>query len=212
MTRQVLPSKTLTPVFVLKSKAVEYREKTARTCIEMACSRCPPHPPIAYVRRAVELCADAGFMPQGLTPSVIHYVITHPSNAYDRLALEMFARGLYEGGYKDRAASVYFHLLSTSDDRTAQAEMLRRCLACWQSDSSEIVPVTRSHGAIIHGALVDVDSHAFEKMVEFMDRKSSFAWLIDVSTEAGLGHAFVARLCEQVNNKLFFFFFNHCLL
>lgn len=199
MSRAVLQTKSLTPVFVLKSKAAEYREKTARKCIEMACSPFPARPSITYLRRAVELCADAEYMPQGLTPQVVNYVITHPSNAYDRLALELFARGLHEGGYKDRAASVYFHLLSTSDDRTAQAEMLRRCLACWQSDSDFMIVSSSTTSRNTNSG--HVDAHAFEKLVQLMDRTASFAWLIDVSAEAGLGHAFVARLCEQVSKE-----------
>jgi len=41
----------------------------------------------------------------------------------------MFARGLFEAGYRDRAAAIYGSLLLLEDaDRAQQAELLRRCL------------------------------------------------------------------------------------
>jgi len=35
----------------------------------------------------------------------------HPSNAYDERSLRLFAQGLRDAGYRDRAASVYYSLL-----------------------------------------------------------------------------------------------------
>lgn len=48
-----------------------------------------------------------------------------------RLALQTFAQGLFQAGYRDRAAAVYYHLLISGSDRVQQAQLLRRCLACW---------------------------------------------------------------------------------
>lgn len=51
-----------------------------------------------------------------------------------RLALQVFAQGLFQAGYRDRAAAVYYHLLISGSDRTQQAQLLKRCLACWTQD------------------------------------------------------------------------------
>jgi hypothetical protein len=191
MSRQPLLNSSLTPVFVLKSRALEYRETTCRLCIDRACSVSPaPRPPVEYLRRAVELCSDAGFLPKGLSAEVVDYVNSHLSNVYDRLVLDMFARGLFENGYRDRAAAVYFHLLVTEEDKAEQATLLKKCLACW---SSEI------HSSTFTVATSAVDSHVFEKLVQMIDTKEShFSWIIEVSSEAGLGNAFVAKLCQHI--------------
>lgn len=39
----------------------------------------------------------------------------HPSNAYDERSLRLFAQGLRDAGYRDRAATVYYSLLHVSD-------------------------------------------------------------------------------------------------
>lgn len=68
---------------------------------------------------------------QGLSPETVEYVAAHPSNAYDRNALLLFAQGLYQAGYRDRAASIWSSLMLLEDaDRVQQAELLRRCLRC----------------------------------------------------------------------------------
>lgn len=199
LTNTPLTSKSITPVYVLKSRALDYRETTARECIERACSPVPPaYPPVAYLRRAVELCADANFLPQGLTREVAGYVLSHPSNAYDRLALELFAKGLQDNGYYDRASCVYFHLMVGEEDMPRQAEMLRHCLACWQggrgasSRESSAAELSVKDGS-------SVDDHVFEKLVVMLAAgRTSFAWIVDVAGEANLGLDFVCRLCEQL--------------
>lgn len=52
------PRRSLTPVFALRSRAMEYRERVANACIERLCAGAPE--PIRYLRRAVELVADTG--------------------------------------------------------------------------------------------------------------------------------------------------------
>jgi U-box domain len=208
MSRQPLLNPSLTPVFVIKSRAIEYRESTSRQCVDRACSSFPPRPPIDYLRRAVELCSDAGFLPKGLTSEVVSYVNSHLSNVYDRLALDLFAQGLYSYGYRDRAAAVYFHLLVSEEDKTAQADMLKRCLACWQAggttpNENNIIENTISGGGTGGGGTStnvskDLDSHVFEKLIQMIDNTSSFGWLIEVSSEAGLGNTFIARLCQHI--------------
>jgi hypothetical protein len=213
MSRQPLPHKDLTPVWALKSRALEYREGAARTCLERACCPPPSADPVRYLRRAVELCVDAGFLPQGLTPEVVHYVSSHPSNAYDRLALLLLAQSLFDNGYKERAAAVYFHLLATDDDRVQQAEYLRRCLACWDSgashasstsalpapaprrpSSTELVAASRRGGG---GSTAQAQAHvgelAYERLVALMDRRAPIGWMVEVAAEAGMGDEFVTR-------------------
>jgi len=197
MSRQPLLNPSLTPVFVLKSRALEYREYTSRLCVDRACSLSPPRPPIDYLRRAVELCSDAGFLPKGLTSEVVTYINSHVSNVYDRLAVDLFAQGLFENGYRDRAAAVCFHLLITEEDKAAQASMLKRCLACWQAGG--IAPRSEVRSSSSSTPYTGIDSHVFDKLVQMIDTKGShFGWLIDVSSEAGLGSAFIARLCEHI--------------
>lgn len=58
LTRAPLLNKSLTPVFVLRSRALEFRESVARACIARVCAGAPD--PMRYLRRAVELIADTG--------------------------------------------------------------------------------------------------------------------------------------------------------
>jgi hypothetical protein len=79
LTRQPLPNASLTPVFPLRSRALEYRQQTAAACMEIACSPGCTNP-VRYVRRAAEMVGDidtptgagtiAG-MPHGLSPAVV---------------------------------------------------------------------------------------------------------------------------------------------
>lgn len=182
LSRQPLPDKKLTPVWALKSRALEYREATARACLDRACSPSPGGDPVRCLRRAVELSADAGLLPQGLPADVAAYVASHPSNAYDRLALEALARGLGEAGYRQRAAAVWFHLLATEGDRAQQAAHLWRCLGCWGEQGGG-------------GAAPAVDDHACAQLAALLDRGSPPGWVLEVAAEAGLGDDFCARLC-----------------
>lgn len=49
---------SLTPVYVLRSRSLEYRESAAKACIERVCSASGAAEPVRYLRRAVELIAD----------------------------------------------------------------------------------------------------------------------------------------------------------
>ena len=44
------------------------------------------------------------------------------------VVLQVFARGLCDGGYRDEAAAVYCNLLRSGCDKAQQADLLRRCL------------------------------------------------------------------------------------
>lgn len=191
LTRQPLENKTLTPVYVLKSRALEYREAVSRLCVEKACSildesRDAITEPVKYLRRAVELSADAGSLPLGLTKETVDYVMSHPSNAYDGLAMEKFASGLRSKGYRDKAATVYFNLLCSEADRHRQAELLKLCLQCWQNPEISTLDTEETFEC-------PYDDHSLHRLASLIRNKS---WIIDVALLAGLGHSCIARLCE----------------
>lgn len=142
-----LPNTVLTPVFPMKSRAIELRERVAKACVQRACSLdCKE--PVKHLRRAAELCADVDVRVPGLSPQVISYLQTHASSAYDTLALKLFAENLRGLGYIDQAANTYYRLLQLGDDRSQQAEALQQCLACWAAEdwadggasSADIIP------------------------------------------------------------------------
>lgn len=76
--------RSLTPVYVLRSRSLEYRETVAAACIERVCGGGPPQALVRFLRRAVELIADTGSSVQGLSRETVEYVREHPSNAFDR--------------------------------------------------------------------------------------------------------------------------------
>lgn len=65
VSRAPLPSRELTPVFILRSRAMEFRESTARRNVERACAPGCPDPVRALPRMhprqnsALELCANS---------------------------------------------------------------------------------------------------------------------------------------------------------
>lgn len=68
-----------------------------------------------------------------MLPSHTTCLPTHPTLC--RIALQLFASGLFQAGYRDRAAAIYSTLLLQDADRVQQAELLRRCLR-WGFPSS----------------------------------------------------------------------------
>ncbi|PRW32560.1 IMPACT family [Chlorella sorokiniana] len=192
LTRQPLLNNSLTPVYVLRSRALEYRESAAKACIQRVCSGSGAAEPVQYLRRAVELIADTGSHVQGLSQETIEFVLSHPSNAYDRIALQLFASGLFLAGYRDRAAAIYSTLLLQDADRVQQVELLRRCLSCWtEADCS--APAAAA------------DDYVFEKLVALFDgNRAGLGWeeLVDLAQHAALGDQFVLRLCEQLLFRL----------
>ena len=54
----------------------------------------------------------------------------------------MFAQGLFQAGYRDKAAAIYGSLLLGDADRVQQAELLRRCL---RSAPPARLPLASSH-------------------------------------------------------------------
>ncbi|KAL0031370.1 hypothetical protein WJX79_007043 [Trebouxia sp. C0005] len=179
---QLHPTSVLTPVWIVKSRCLEYREGTARRCVEQA-YRSPGQGAVRYVRRAVELCGDANFTVQGLSRGCIQYAQSHPSSAHDDVCMHLFAAGLLAAGLKDEAAAVYYSLLQGGSDRAQQAELLRQCLSCWSSDP--------------HG---QPDNATFEKLSHFVVLQSTFRWgkIIDIVQDAGFGDGFALRLCEEL--------------
>ena len=194
LTREPLESKSLTPVYVLRSRALEYREKTSRRCIDKACSLLEekqdgvPVDPVRYLRRAVELVAETEHFPLGLTRETVDYVLSHPSNAYDNLVMKKFAHDLYQKGYKDKAAIVYFNLLCCEADRQRQADLLNKCLECWQNTKHAVENVSNDLEC-------QFDEHSLYRLAGLIQSKT---WIIDVASLAGLGHAGVAKLCEMM--------------
>lgn len=109
LTGAALPNRTLTPVYILQSRALEYRQRTAQACVDAASAGpldqtsttilAGDRPRADFLRRAAELVAGSGLTIQGLTPETIDYVINHPGSSYDTMALIAFARGLFHAGY-----------------------------------------------------------------------------------------------------------------
>lgn len=59
LSRTPLPTRTLTPVHVLRSRALEYRQRTANTCVEVRTGRHPPtypSPPASLHQRMQRPC------------------------------------------------------------------------------------------------------------------------------------------------------------
>jgi U-box domain len=106
LTGAVLASPALTPVYLLQSRAAEWREATCRACIEAACSLQVAAAgddslaarPARYLRRAAELAADGRLALPGLPREVCDYVAAHPAAAHDGLIMLAFGRGLQAAG------------------------------------------------------------------------------------------------------------------
>ncbi|KAK9909207.1 hypothetical protein WJX75_008715 [Coccomyxa subellipsoidea] len=178
VTRLPLRLDQLTPVYVLRVRAAEYRESAAAACIEAACSaECVN--PVQYVRRAVEI-ADGLTIP-GLSPECVQYVKTHPSNACDVQVMEVFAQGLVSAGWKVKAAAVYGTLLTAGLDKAQQCDHLRACLACWTQLPWE------------------VDDTAMRQLEEFVEGQIVLRWsqIIDL-VEASFGSTTAVALCEHL--------------
>eukprot|EP00884_Botryococcus_braunii_P009763 jgi/Botrbrau1/18789/Bobra.0386s0104.2 len=160
VTGQQLSKKDLTPVWILRSKALEYRENTARQCVERASSSSCTFPE-RYVRRAAELCAGLDLPVQGLSRECVQYTLTHASNAYDTAILQLFAQGLFDAGYRDKAATVYYSLLRNEVDRSQQVDLLRRCLSCWTCEQNS-----------------GVDEPLIQKLGQLVEQQHTFSWYV----------------------------------
>ncbi|BDA41664.1 probable E3 ubiquitin-protein ligase CHIP at N-terminal half [Coccomyxa sp. Obi] len=168
----------LTPVYVLRVRAAEYRESAAAACIQAACSAGCTNP-VQYVRRAVDL-ADGITVP-GLSPECVQYVKTHPSNACDVQVMEVFAQGLISAVQKANAAAVYGTLLTAGLDKAQQCAHLRAWVECWTQLPGEL------------------DDTAMRKLEEFVEGQSVLRWsrVIDLVEAVFSGPAAVA-LCEYL--------------
>jgi hypothetical protein len=202
LSRAPLDSAALTPVFVLRERAATYREHAARACAERAAApRQGADEPARFLRRVAEL-ADGLSLP-GFTDAVKAYAAAHPSLVFDRALLDLFASELAVLGYRERAAAVYFHLLTAGGDRTERAALLRRCLACWMPAGDAPASSVGGGRALVatrpaRGA--DIGDEALGRLAAALalPRARSVGWVFDVAAEAGLGDGFAARLCERI--------------
>lgn len=179
ITMMVLPTKSLTPVYPMKSRAMEFRERTARLCLERACSmKCGE--PLRYLRRAAELTHNVKLNVPGLSKEFERFLLTHPGDQYNNIALKYFADELKKAGYTDQAANVYYRLLQYGDDKAEQAESLRQCLSCW--------PTTDSCDGI-HPVVA--------KLAQFIKEQQAFTMkqVLDIVMEAKMSRKFMLDLC-----------------
>lgn len=125
-----LPSAATTTVWLLRSKALAYRERTAQACVAKAC-QATCQAPILYLRRAAELVQglDGGARVAGLTPEVVSWLSSHGSSVYDFQALLRFAAALKDSGGDPSA--LYGRVLQTSADTGQQAAALKALLEYW---------------------------------------------------------------------------------
>ena len=80
ITGATLTSKQLTPIFLLRSRAMEYAENATHRCLEQTTSLgCVD--PVRWLRRAVDLCEETGTV---ILFSNLNY------NCLDTLTLETF--------------------------------------------------------------------------------------------------------------------------
>eukprot|EP01023_Acetabularia_acetabulum_P026786 TRINITY_DN2538_c0_g1_i16.p1 TRINITY_DN2538_c0_g1~~TRINITY_DN2538_c0_g1_i16.p1 ORF type:complete len:378 (+),score=44.24 TRINITY_DN2538_c0_g1_i16:218-1351(+) len=185
VTRSPLVSKMLTPVHVFRGRALEFRESTARECVEYACSsECQQ--PAKYLRRASELVNGIKQNVPGLSLECIEYFQGHSSNAYDHLGMQLFAKGLLKQGYKEKAASVYNGLIRVGEDKAQKTKLLKECFSCWKSDEDY------------------EDSLLLDRLTKYVMEQESFSMtqIIDVMNEAGLDRQLVLRLCTRQIEEL----------
>ena len=154
VTNQVLDSLALVPVYAMRSRAAEYRERTARACVEAAVSPTCGEP-VKYLRRAAELLApqvgaaspgqgspqQTHSQPQSFIPGIsrefANFLSNHQGEAYNAMALKYFGNELLRAGASDAAADVFYRLLLEAEDKQQQFEYLQLCLACWSSTNSK---------------------------------------------------------------------------
>eukprot|EP01025_Chloroclados_australasicus_P051242 TRINITY_DN595_c1_g3_i1.p1 TRINITY_DN595_c1_g3~~TRINITY_DN595_c1_g3_i1.p1 ORF type:complete len:392 (+),score=39.15 TRINITY_DN595_c1_g3_i1:228-1403(+) len=185
VTRSPLVSRVLTPVHVFRGRALEFREDTAKQCVDYACSaECTN--PAKFLRRACELCAGVKQNVPGLSPECIEYFQGHNSNAYDHLGIQIFAQGLLRQGYKEKAASVYYGLIRAGEDKAQKTKLLKECLNCWKTDQDY------------------QDSVLLNRLTKYVIEQESFTMtqIIDVMNEAGLDRQLVLRLCVKLIEEL----------
>ncbi|GMH40936.1 hypothetical protein BSKO_08840 [Bryopsis sp. KO-2023] len=167
-----------------RSRVIEYRESVARTCIDIACRKdCDQ--PVKYLRRAADLCSEVNVEIPGLTPECVEQLRRSSDNAYDADAMKKFAEGLLSCGDRDKAAAVYYNLLTVGDDKDRQAELLKRCVECWSGASGEPV------------------NYTYQKFTEFVMNQEAFSWgqIIDIVHKAGISEKLALRLCEELLNQ-----------
>eukprot|EP00798_Chlamydomonas_sp_ICE-L_P017156 gene17156-23467_t len=200
VTNMPLPCKTLTPVFPMKSRAMEYRERTSRLCVERACcvgsvDGRSDVDPMRYVRRAAELCSKAGADIPGLSTQTVEFLNAHPSNAYDGQGLELFANGLRQSGFIQEAANVSMKLLGSSNgDKELQSRALQLCLACWLPREQ------RCEDSRCGEAEQGWDQDLVMRLASFIKTQNSFtaAQFVDVMIDASLPESLVLQLIEHL--------------
>lgn len=202
ITNKVLTSTSLTPVYIIKSRALEFRERVARQCVERACSlHCKS--PIKYLRRAAELCAHADIKLPGVSRPVVSYLLSHPSDAYEPIALKFFADELKRSGQLDQAANVYYRLLRFGDDRAQQADALKQCIACWlaQDDGAAVAEGQQQQEGPQQGCGGGARGRGVVlKLAQFIRDQEQFSTgqIMDIMQEAHMDAALILQVCDHL--------------
>jgi len=152
MTQLPLADTTLTPVFVLRSRAKEYCSSAAESCIHEAC-KLECRSPAEMLRRAVELlgtCSglqqqeapqDSSLSALGLSPECMRFVHDNPTSKDDIAALKHLAEGLQQAGLSDRASNVHLHCLVAQEaagDWDAQVSSFKKYLCSCDMQSGNV--------------------------------------------------------------------------
>jgi hypothetical protein len=174
----------LTPVYPMKSRAMEYRESAAKMCIE-ACCQMTCEEPMKYLRRAAELSCGVSLHVPGMSRGLVDAVSNTNTDTRlpDDKLLYCFAEELRLQGYPELAANVYAQLLKTGIENDRKVEVLRKCILCWTPDAE------------------DDDGHLHANLIHKLAPLSSVLTpvaLLDLVIEAGLGHSHVLALCEHI--------------
>ena len=164
LTNNVLTNNTLMQVHVVRGRAIEYREKTVKACMESIASSSSPIADLAkYLVRVSELILPPALTTELSSASASHasqlqplvYVPgisgetassilatsnSRPINSHTAgLIVEKYAQGLLNEGLVDVAAGLYLRLLLQmgDGDRELQSRALKNCLECWAASSPD---------------------------------------------------------------------------
>jgi hypothetical protein len=163
LTNQVLPNSNLMQVHMVRGRAIEYRERTVKACVDKLAGSSNSSPIVdlaRYLVRASELILPPSVtsdpsLSSSATPQALAYapginVVTAsailatstsgPSTSYTAgRIVEIYAEGLLHEGIVDAAAGLYLRLLLQlgDGDRELQTRALRSCLDCWSASSDD---------------------------------------------------------------------------
>mmetsp|Transcript_27779 Transcript_27779/g.70816 ORF Transcript_27779/g.70816 Transcript_27779/m.70816 type:complete len:418 (-) Transcript_27779:191-1444(-) len=201
LTGQILANPyQLIPVYNIKSRAAEYREKTAKACVEKASLLRSREGAVRLLRRAAELygCGTAPLVRvPGLSSELVQYLATHTSNMYEWDALRMFADGLKSSGYADQATSVYLRLVELGEDRAQRAAALAQCLGCFTRAGGDADGLCAGEGAKA------VDRAALPRLAHFIETQQALTagQFVELMSEVTEDAQLVVQLCEYLLSR-----------